>query len=134
MPITDDTTETIISAIEFSEANISTTDHSSSSTIDNFEPAIQASIPLVVKLDFHIQGAHGTQSRCFICQSNSGRKALPWPAIQQAWFEKRCYVPKTNRTCSEHLTSSHKFTDDALRMIEELKQDVFLSPPISDCG
>lgn len=72
----------------------------------------------------HLQGAKATQSRCFICQSKGGRKALPWPAIQQAWFEMRCYVPKTNRTCEEHLTDSHTFNDEALRLMKALKQDV----------
>lgn len=126
---TDDTSETTISTVDFCEVNISTTDHSSSSMIDISEPAIRESIPLVVSQDLHIQGTKATQSRCFICQSNTGRKGLPWPAIQQAWFEKRCYIPKTNRTCVEHLTSSHTFTDDALRMIEDLKQDIFVKPP-----
>ncbi len=72
----------------------------------------------------HLRGAKATQSRCFVCQSKDGRKAIPWPAIQQAWFEMRCYVPKTNRTCEDHLTNSHTFDNEALQMINALKQDV----------
>lgn len=72
----------------------------------------------------HLQGAKATQSRCFICQSKGGRKAIPWPAIQQAWFEMRCYVPKANRTCDEHLTESQTFDNEALQMIDALKQDI----------
>lgn len=72
----------------------------------------------------NMKGAKATQSRCFICQSKGGRKAVPWPAIQQTWFEMRCYIPKTNRTCDKHLTDSHTFDDEALQMINALKQDI----------
>lgn len=71
-----------------------------------------------------MQGARSTQSCCFICQSKGGRKAIPWSAISQAWFEKRCYIPKGNRSCDEHLSNSATFTEDALELIEDMKQTV----------
>ncbi|KAJ6642689.1 hypothetical protein Bhyg_07642, partial [Pseudolycoriella hygida] len=76
-----------------------------------------------------LKGAKMTQSSCFICHSGTGRKTVPWPAIQQAWFETRCYIPNTNRSCEEHFTSSNKFTDDALRMIADAKADVSVKMP-----
>lgn len=76
-----------------------------------------------------LQGTKSTQSRCFICHSKNGRKGLPWAAVQQAWFEMRCFIPKTNRTCDEHLTDSNKFTDDALRMIGALMQNINVRIP-----
>lgn len=72
----------------------------------------------------HLQGVRTTQARCFVCHSKNGRKAIPWSAIRQAWFDVRCYVPKTNRTCDEHLTRAHLFNDEAVEMIIALKQDI----------
>lgn len=74
-----------------------------------------------------IQGIKNTQSRCFICQSVTNRKVTPWAAVQQAWFEKLCYIPKTNRTCQVHLTSSNKFNEEALQKIDDAKQNVFVN-------
>lgn len=71
-----------------------------------------------------IQGVRATQSCCFICQSKNERKSIPWSAIRQAWFEKRCYIPKSNRSCEKHLCDSNSFTDDALELIEALKQNI----------
>lgn len=99
----------IESPIALAEPNLLTTEPVAASSLVN---------------GFHLQGAKSTQSRCFICHSKSGRKAVPWPAIQQSWFEMRCYVPKTNRTCDDHLTNSHTFNDEALQMIKTLKQDI----------
>lgn len=72
----------------------------------------------------HLQGAKSTQSRCFVCQSKEGRKAVPWTAIQQAWFQKLAYIPKSNRICEDHLTVSDLFDEEALQKIEESKQCV----------
>lgn len=72
----------------------------------------------------NIQGIRNTQARCFICQSKEGRKATPWTAIQQAWFQKLAYVPKSNRICDKHLTTSNKFDEESLQKIEESKQCV----------
>lgn len=74
-----------------------------------------------------IQGIKNTQSRCFVCQSTNGRKVIPWVAVQQAWFEKRCYIPKTNRICKEHLTNSNKFNGEAIQKIDDAKQNVFVN-------
>lgn len=101
----------------------------SSSMIDSCVRTIRGSNPHLETREsnaIQLQGIKATQSRGFYCQSMTGRKAVPWPAIQQAWFEKRCYIPKTNRTCEEHLTISHKLNDDALRMIDDLKQEIFV--------
>lgn len=72
----------------------------------------------------NIQGVMATESKCFVCGSLTGRKAVPWPAIQQVWFAKNCYIPKSNRTCAEHLNGSKKFNDEALEMIEAWKQGI----------
>lgn len=73
-----------------------------------YESHISSSNKAVVK----IHGTKNTQCRCFICGSKSGRKAIPWAAIQQVWLEKQCYVDKSNRTCSVHLTEFNKFSKD----------------------
>lgn len=105
------------------EANILTTvtDLSMPDNLQKHEPIV--GLPSSVNT-LHLQGTKATQSRCFICQSKSGRKAVPWLAIQQVWFEMLCYVPKSNRTCGEHLTDWHTFNDEALEMIETLKQNI----------
>lgn len=115
--------------------NLTTGVDFSSFTIENlhnFEPRIEDLTSAVVSQGLNtlpLQGTKSTQSRCFICQSKNGRKGLPWAAIQQAWFKMRCYIPKTNRTCEEHLTDSNEFTDDVLQMIGALKQNINVRIP-----
>lgn len=72
----------------------------------------------------HLQGIKTTQSRCLVCHSLTGRKAVPWMAVQQAWFQALCYIPKSNRTCEEHLTPANKFNEESIQKIKALKQDV----------
>lgn len=82
--------------------------------------ALAESSPLVTFTQ--IMGTVITQSKCFICESPTGRNITPWPAIQQVWFAKKCYIPKSNRTCKEHLTEWKTFNTDALEKIEATKQ------------
>lgn len=79
---------------------------------------------LAAKAVVKIQGTVNTQSRCFICGSKTGRKAIPWSAIQQVWVDKKCCLSKSNRTCLEHLTACKKFSEEALQMIEATKQEI----------
>lgn len=51
-------------------------------------------------------------------------KNIPWSAIQQAWFQRLVYVPKSNRICEEHLTASNKFNEDSLQKIDDEKKDM----------
>lgn len=71
-----------------------------------------------------ILGTTNTQSKCFICESPTGRNALPWPAIQQVWFQKKIYIPKSNRTCKAHLNGSKKFNEESLQKIEATKKGI----------
>lgn len=98
--------------------------NSDTENIENISYNQQSSVISPDAGSIFLQGVKSTQSRCFICQSATGRKNLPWPAIQQAWFQQLCYIPKSNRICQEHLTTSNKFNDEAFQMIEDLKQDV----------
>lgn len=74
----------------------------------------------------HLRGIKSTQSRCFVCHSTADRSAVPWAAIQQAWFGKLCYIPKLNRACKEHLTLSDNLNEEALQKIEEMMEDVYV--------
>lgn len=69
-------------------------------------------------------GTTNTQSKCFVCASTAGRSVVPWPAVQQVWFQKRIYIPKSNRSCKHHLDSNKTFNDEALREIEATKQGI----------
>lgn len=92
---------------EESESELSDVSNNSSSSVVTFT---------------HILGTVNTQSKCFVCDSPAGRNVTPWPAIQQVWFEKKCYIPKSNRTCKEHLTEWKTFNAEALEKIEATKQ------------
>lgn len=87
------------------------------------EPELTSGVPNELST-IQMVGLKSTQSCCCICQSRTERKALPWTAIRQTWFEKRIYIPKSNRSCEKHLTDSSNFTEDALLTIETLKQSV----------
>lgn len=71
-----------------------------------------------------ILGTTNTQSKCFVCESPTGRNVLSWQAIRQVWFAKRIYIAKSNRTCQGHLKANKMFTDDALQKIEATKQGI----------
>ncbi len=111
-----DISETVVDLTSLSAGHVKSSDQNTYTTTT-------AAVPNETNF-IRLKGSTTTQSRCFICHSKNGRKAVPWPAIQQAWFETRCYIPKTNRSCEEHLTVSNKFNDDALRMIADSKIDV----------
>lgn len=98
--------------------------NSDTTNIENRSHNQQSSVISPDVSSVFFQGVKSTQSRCFICQSATGRKVIPWPAIQQAWFQQLCYIPKSNRICEEHLTTSNKFNDEAFQMIQALKQDI----------
>lgn len=72
----------------------------------------------------NVRGIKSTQSRCCVCHSSTGRKIIPWAAIQQAWFQRLCYIPKSNRTCVEHLTTANKFYEDVLQTIDDAKLEI----------
>jgi len=73
----------------------------------------------------YIQGTTCTQNKCFICNSTSERKCIPWTAVAQVWFRLSYYVPKTNRVCPHHLDLQKKlFTSEALQQIEATKQGI----------
>lgn len=114
-----------------SEELVTTTDLDSLSPIDidteNIENISRDQQHSMISQDvssMQVQGVKNTQSRCFICHSTTGRKVIPWAAIQQAWFQQLCYVSKSNRICQEHLTTSNKFNIEALKVIEDSKQDI----------
>lgn len=111
-----------------------------SSAQDNIHPSIASSTLDVIRrstelfdesqssssvLSFlQILGTTNTQSKCFICESPTGRSVVPWPAIQQVWFQKKIYIPKSNRSCKDHLNAHKKFNEEALQKIEATKQGI----------
>lgn len=68
-------------------------------------------------ISLNVQGVKCTESHCFICKSKAGRSSIPWLAIQQVWVELKIYIPKSNRTCKEHIDETKKFKKEVLEMI-----------------
>lgn len=71
-----------------------------------------------------ILGITNTQSQCFVCFSPVGRNAVPWPAIQQVWFKKKIFIPKSNRICKDHLDPSKRFNAETLQKIDATKKGI----------
>lgn len=69
-------------------------------------------------IKLNVQGVKSTESQCFVCKSKTGRSSVPWPAIQQVWLELIIDIPKSNRTCKEHIDESKRFKKEALQIIE----------------
>lgn len=69
-------------------------------------------------IKLNVQGVRSTESQCFVCKSKTGRSSVPWQAIQQVWLELKIYIPKSNRTCKEHIDESKRFKKEALQIIK----------------
>lgn len=86
------------------------------------ETSIMLNEPDLINLN--IKGVKSTESQCFICKSKSSRSTIPWSAIQQVWFELNIFVPKSNRTCKEHLDGSNKFKKELLQTIKATENGI----------
>lgn len=97
---------------------------SSRSSISLEELSTEIDLSTSSEVIIPIDAVASTQSCCFVCGSKSGRSSIPWSAIRQVWFEKKIFIPKSNRTCTEHLSESKQFKDEVLLLIEASKEEI----------
>lgn len=67
-------------------------------------------------IEIGLQRVVATERRCFVCGSTATRPKVPPRARQQAFLNRRVYIPKNNRCCPEHLTRG-KFYADVLSQL-----------------
>ncbi|KAK7871248.1 hypothetical protein R5R35_007537 [Gryllus longicercus] len=77
--------------------------------------------PVLIEIEFIIMPFPRvviTKSYCFICNSKTDLRDVPFDARIQVFLKRRLFIPRRNRCCSSHMIKNRFFNDEIEKMVE----------------